>query len=275
MAQINKTGVIRKMHTSHNDVVGYRLPIGEELVDLNPLIGQDIELNFSGLIFCINCGRKIKKSFNQGYCYPCFRSLAECDQCIMRPELCHFDQGTCRDEAWGLANCMQPHFVYLANSSGLKVGITRHTQIPTRWMDQGASQAMPLLKVNSRLISGLVEVMFKSHISDRTDWRKMLKGDPPDVDLTERGEQLIQLVIEDIKQAPKINENDYEIIEPAQIYDFEYPVEHYPEKVKAHNFDKTAQVQGRLDGIKGQYLILDTGVLNIRKFGGYEVSLLA
>ena len=275
MAQINKTGVIRKMHTSHKDVVGYRLPIGEELVDLNPLIGQDIELNFSGLIFCINCGRKIKKSFNQGYCYPCFRSLAECDQCIMRPELCHFDQGTCRDEAWGLANCMQPHFVYLANSSGLKVGITRHTQIPTRWMDQGASQAMPLLKVNSRLISGLVEVMFKSHISDRTDWRKMLKGDPPDVDLTQRGEQLIQLVIEDIKQAPKINENDYEIIESAQVYNFEYPVEHYPEKVKAHNFDKTAQVQGRLDGIKGQYLILDTGVLNIRKFGGYEVSLLA
>ena len=120
-------GVINKMRTQHCDVVQYKLPIADDLIEMNPLIGQSVNLTYTGNIFCINCGRKISKSFNQGYCFPCFRSLAECDQCIMRPEQCHFDSGTCRDEAWGLANCMQPHFVYLANSSGLKVGITRHT----------------------------------------------------------------------------------------------------------------------------------------------------
>ena len=137
----------------------------------------------------------------------------------MRPELCHFDKGTCRDEAWGLANCMQPHFVYLANSSGLKVGITRHSQIPTRWMDQGASSAMPLFEVASRFTSGLVEVMFKAHISDRTDWRKMLKGEPDDVDLKARGEELVELVEDDI--FPKINVSRFQIMKLCRHRRFE------------------------------------------------------
>ena len=121
------------------DTVLYSLPIGSEQVPLNPYIGKTIRLEYSGQINCIACGRKTKKSFNQGYCFPCMRSLAECDMCIVRPEQCHFDQGTCRDEQWALRHCMQEHIVYLANSSGLKVGITRHTQIPTRWIDQGAT----------------------------------------------------------------------------------------------------------------------------------------
>ena len=267
-------GVINKMLTQHNDVVEYTLPIGDDSIEMNPLIGQSITLNFTGNIYCINCGRKTNKSFNQGYCFPCFRSLAECDQCIMRPELCHFDQGTCRDEAWGLAHCMQPHIVYLANSSGLKVGITRHTQIPTRWMDQGASSAMPLFEVASRLTSGLVEVMFKAHISDRTDWRKMLKGEPDDVDLKAKGEELVELVEEDIAQEQRIKISDFEILESPKVYQFNYPVERYPEKIKAHNLDKTPQISGTLQGIKGQYLIFDNGVLNIRKYGGYEIELM-
>ncbi len=261
------------MRTAHNDVVHYSLPIGDQSVDMNALIGKPIKLAHSGNINCINCGRKTNKSFNQGYCYPCFNTLPECDPCIVRPELCDPEFGTLRDKDWGLANLMQPHFVYLANSSGLKVGITRHTQIPTRWMDQGASQAMPILEVANRFISGLVEVMFKSHISDRTDWRKMLKGSPEDVDLSKKAKELIEMVIADIHQEQRIGEADYKIIDSAKTYNFEYPVQRYPEKVKAHNFDKTPIVEGVLDGIKGQYLILDNGVLNIRKFGGYEISL--
>lgn len=266
-------GVIKKMATQQGDVVQYTLPVADDLIEMNPLIGQSIRLAFTGNIFCINCGRKTSKSFNQGYCFPCFRSLAECDQCIMRPELCHFHKGTCRDEAWGLANCMQPHFVYLANSSGLKVGITRHTQIPTRWMDQGASAAMPLFKVGSRQASGLIEVMFKSHISDRTDWRKMLKGDPEDIDLKSKGEQLAELVDDAIAEEQRIKISELEILSAPEIFSFNYPVERYPVKIKALNLDKAAEVNGRLQGIKGQYLIFDTGVLNIRKYGGYEITL--
>lgn len=265
-------GVLNKMHAHHGDVVEYRLPLGDEMVDMNPLIGQSIHLSFTGNIFCINCGRKTSKSFNQGYCFPCFRSLAECDQCILRPELCHFDKGTCRDEAWGLKNCMQPHFVYLANSSGLKVGITRHSQIPTRWMDQGASSAMPLFEVTSRFASGLVEVMFKNHISDRTDWRKMLKGEPKKLDLRARGRELIARVEEAISFEQRIRISDFEELSEPDVYTFNYPVERYPDKVTAHNLDKTPQLKGLLQGIKGQYLILDNGVLNIRKYGGYEIE---
>ena len=273
MTTIKTTGNIRKMHTVHNDVVHYSLPIGDELIDMNDLIGKRVKLTYSGTINCINCGRKTNKSFNQGYCYPCFNTLPECDPCIVRPELCDPEFGTLRDKEWGLANLMQPHFVYLANSSGLKVGITRHTQIPTRWMDQGASQAMPIFKVTNRFISGLVEVMFKSHISDRTDWRKMLKGSPTAVNLPEKAKELIEMVIKDIHDEPQIGDTDYEIVDLPKLHSFEYPVQHYPEKVKAHNFDKTPEIEGILDGIKGQYLILDNGVLNIRKFGGYEITL--
>ena len=265
-------GVVNKMQTHHGEVVEYRLPIGDDLVDMNPLIGQTLGLKFTGNIFCIHCGRKTSKSFNQGYCFPCFRSLAECDQCILRPELCHFDQGTCRDETWGLANCMQSHFVYLANSSGLKVGITRHSQIPTRWMDQGATSAMPLFEVASRFTSGLVEVLFKAHISDRTDWRKMLKGDPDELDLRARGEELIALVEEDIFEEQRIKVSDFEALSSPEVHTFSYPVERYPDKVVAHNLDKSPQIRGLLQGIKGQYLMFDNGVLNIRKYGGYEME---
>lgn len=273
MTANSQCGVIRKMKTRHNSPVQYELPIGDEFVAMNSLLGKPLKGVFSSNIYCINCGRKTSKSFNQGYCYPCFRDLAECDQCIMRPELCHFHKGTCRDEAWGLANCMQPHFVYLANSSGLKVGITRHTQIPTRWMDQGASQAMPLMKVKSRLISGLVEVLFKAHISDRTDWRKMLKGSPGNIDLEAIGQNLVATVSQDMNDHPRIESDDFEVIDAPEVYEFSYPVQQYPDKVKALNFDKTPEIQGTLHGIKGQYLILDSGVLNIRKFGGYEIIL--
>ena len=126
-------GNLRKMESLHSDPVEYGLPVGKFVVPMNPLVGKFISLHFKGVINCIHCGRKTSKSFAQGYCFPCMRSLAECDSCIVRPETCHFDEGTCRDEAWAQEHCMQDHFVYLANSSGIKVGITRGSQIPTRW----------------------------------------------------------------------------------------------------------------------------------------------
>jgi len=268
------TGVIRKMVVEATEPVSYWLPMGEERLDVQPLLGSQISLEFTGRIYCIECGRKTTKSFNQGYCFPCLRSLAACDMCIVKPELCHYDQGTCREPAWGESHCMRPHVVYLANSSGLKVGITRASQVPTRWIDQGAVQALPLYEVDSRLQSGWLEVALKRYISDRTDWRAMLKGDPSQLDLLVKRDRLLGEASADLAQCQlKIGSASMRLVDGAQEARFKYPVLVYPEKIKAHNFDKKARVEGCLQGVKGQYMILDTGVLNIRKFAGYEVDL--
>lgn len=181
------SGNLEKMRATLGDTMEYSLPIGEERLALNPLIGKSLQITAEGTINCIACGRKTKKSYSQGHCYPCSQRLASCDLCIMKPETCHYDKGTCREPQWGEAHCMQPHFVYLSNTSGVKVGITRQTQIPTRWIDQGATQALPIFKVQTRLQSGLVEVMCKTHVADRTDHRGHSAGDQgPVPDLRQR-----------------------------------------------------------------------------------------
>lgn len=271
---MSHTGNIRKMLTTHSATVLYHLPIGNDQVPMNELIGKNIKLQFNGEIHCIECGRKTNKSFSQGFCYPCFQSLAQCDTCIVKPELCHYSEGTCREPQWGEQHCLQDHFVYLANSSGIKVGITRGTQIPTRWMDQGATQALPVFKVKNRLLSGLVEVVLKQHVADRTHWQKMLKGEPDPVDLLAQRNELLSTCKKDLDAIIEKQGNDaITRLEKESPLTIHYPVTQYPEKVKSLNFDKTQGISGQLMGIKGQYLILDTGVLNIRKFAGYYIDL--
>ena len=266
-------GNIRKMKSVLQSPAQYQLPIGDALLSMNDVIGKHIQLEYMGEINCVSCGRKTSKSFNQGYCYPCFRGLAECDMCIMKPETCHFEAGTCRQPSWGEEHCMQSHYVYLANSSGVKVGITRGTQIPTRWIDQGASEALPIFKVQTRYQSGLLEVAIKKHVSDRTDWRLMLKGSPEHVDLVEVRNGLVEECAQTIEELKlRFGEDTIQYLPDEVQIDIEYPVDQYPEKIKSLNFDKQPKVEGRLLGIKGQYLILDTGVLNIRKFSGYNIA---
>ena len=266
-------GDVRKMRVAPETPVAYCLPVGDEELPLNPLVGQTLRLTFGGEIYCVACGRKTKKSFNQGHCYPCFQHLASCDMCIVKPELCHYAAGTCREPEWGLAHCMQPHYVYLANSSGLKVGITRAPQIPTRWLDQGAVQALPIFRVQSRYLAGLIEVAMKQHVADRTDWRKMLKGEPELCDMVGRRDALIDLCRGDIEAVSKtVGEESLSLLREEEPHTFTFPVQAYPKNVSAHNFDKRPQVEGTLMGIKGQYLIFDTGVLNVRKFAGYRVT---
>jgi|TARA_R110000851_G_scaffold14121_2_gene47807 hypothetical protein len=267
-------GTLSKLKTHLNDdhEVEYHLPVGEARLALNPLIGKSLTMTHTGNIFCSNCGKKTKKSYSQGHCYVCMTKLASCDLCIMKPETCHFDQGTCREPEWGMSNCFVPHYVYLSNTSGIKVGITRHTQIPTRWIDQGATQGLPIFKVSTRKMSGLIEVELAKFINDKTHWQAMLKGHNDDVDLVEQAAQLIPL-IEDKLQALAAEHQDI-VIErlDANIQAISYPITQFPVKVKSHNFDKIAEVSGILQGIKGQYLIFDTGVINIRKFSSYEVD---
>ncbi len=268
-------GNLRKLQVTLTNPVEYTLPIGEERVPMNVLIGQHLTLQYSGEINCVNCGRKTSKSFNQGYCYPCMQALAECDSCLIKPELCHYHEGTCREPAWGEEHCFQDHYVYLANTSGLKVGITRQTNVPTRWLDQGASQALPIYKVRDRLTSGLLEVILKQHVADKTAWQRMLKGVPEEIDLAHERNRLHQECQQEITDVmTNHGDNAVQFLASDQVIAIHYPVTSYPEKVKALNLDKTAEVSGKLLGIKGQYLIFDSGVLNVRKYSGYKARLL-
>lgn len=255
-------GPIRKMSTEPADPVGYRLPIGGKSVSLNPLLGRPVRFRFTGRIFCVACGRSTSKSFSQGYCFPCMQSLAQTDLCIVRPEMCHFHLGTCREPAWGEAHCFIDHIVYLANSSGLKVGITRSHQMKTRWMDQGAVQALPIARVKNRRDSGLVETALAKFVPDKTNWRVMLKGEGVRIDLKANRDALFAGWGADLP-GERLFEEEIR---------FAYPVLRYPEKLISLNLDKVPEVNGDLLGVKGQYLLLSTGVINMRKYAGYELE---
>ncbi len=270
-------GHLKKMHTHlsrvMNNTVQYELPLNDQSIALNPLIGKSIKLVHTGHIACVHCNKSIKKSYNQGYCYPCFIKLAQCDLCIMKPHTCHYAAGTCREPLWGDEFCFQPHFVYLANSSDIKVGITRHTQTPTRWIDQGATQALPIFKTQSRFLSGLIEVAISNHIADKTNWQKMLKKKPLPMDLTAKRDELILLCKEAIQEIALAFESQaVEFLADEKVVEIHFPVSHYPTKIKSLCLTKTPEITGVLQGIKGQYMLLDTGVLNIRKYTGYEVE---
>jgi hypothetical protein len=271
--QVLAQGALRKMRTELTDgKARYQLVCGEQQLPLNALLGQRISIRYNGAINCLHCGRKTKKSFAQGYCYPCFTKLPECDSCIMSPEKCHFHLGTCRDPSWGEQFCFQTHIVYLANSSGIKVGITRATQVPTRWIDQGAVQALPILRVDSRLQSGVVEHLFKDQVADKTNWRMMLKGGIVPLDLKAERDKLFEGGAQGLAELEqRFGLQALQRLEADEV-SIEYPVLNYPLKVSSLNLDKTPEISGRLLGIKGQYLILDTGVINLRKYTSYEVE---
>lgn len=279
---LSKIGAVEKLtaQLDNNNLVHYQLPLAaiagqdqQQSIELNPLIGQEITLHFSGVIACKHCGKRTKKSYSQGYCYPCMAKLAQCDLCIMKPETCHLHLGTCKEPEWGQQHCMVDHYVYLANSSGLKVGITRHTQLPTRWIDQGASQALPIFKVRTRLQSGLVETALAEFISDKTNWRAMLKGVPEPIDLKAKAEELMPSINDKLAQLRLEFGNDAITELNENVQSINYPVQQYLTKISSFNFDKAPIVSGLLLGIKGQYLIFEQGVINMRKFSSYQLSI--
>ncbi len=265
-------GSVRKMRVQLDQPVTYVWQAGSEEASVNSWLGKRLSIEFEGLINCVHCDRVTKKSFNQGYCYPCFQRLAQCDSCIVKPEKCHFSAGTCREPEWGESHCNIDHVVYLANTSGVKVGITRGTQVPTRWIDQGATQARPIARVSTRYQSGLLEVLLAQHVADKTAWQTMLKGNGADVDLEAHQQELAKLCADGI--AGLQDSHGVQAIQWLDASDtvaIDYPVLEWPVKVSSHNLDKTPRIEGTLLGIKGQYLMLDTGVINIRKYGGYNL----
>lgn len=255
-----------KMRTEHNNPVDYFLSVENKELHINNLINHVISLNCTGEIYCIKCGNKTKKTFAQGYCYPCFVSAPETAPCIVQPELCEAHLGIARDLEWSEKNCLTDHYVYLALSSELKVGVTRASQIPTRWMDQGAVKAVKFAKTPNRHLAGLIEKDLKKYMSDKTNWQKMLKNDIDiNIDLILEKEKASRLLRSDLSRYIT-NENE--------IFEINYPVPKYPEKIKSINLEKIPVFSGKLIGIKGQYLIFEGGfVINIRKYGGYKISI--
>ena len=264
-------GHLHKMRVELASPTRYWLDMEEGPIGLHDLLGRQLDLKWLGEIHCIHCGRATRKSFNQGYCYPCFRTLARCDICIVSPEKCHYDAGTCREPEWGEQHCLQPHLMYLSNTSGVKVGITRQTQVPTRWIDQGARQALPIARVPTRHDAGSLEVAFKQYLDDRTNWRGMLKDDYQPADLPRIAAETWQRVEpgldEDLRQRLEW------LAEKSAPQDIDYPAQAFPQKIASFNLDKTPRVGGRLSAVKGQYLIFESGVINLRKYAGYRVEI--
>jgi hypothetical protein len=258
-------GNILKMRTDGISPVQYFLPVGDAEIHLNPLVGQQVSLNFTGRINCISCGKQTKTSFGQGFCYNCLQTAPEASESVVRPELSKAHLGIARDLEWAEKHDLIDHFVYLAVSSDVKVGVTRNHQIPTRWIDQGASFAIKLECTPNRHIAGIIEVFLKKFYSDKTDWREMLKNEvATNIDLLAEKEKALGFLPAELR---KYTEPD------NQITRIEYPVLEYPQKLNSLSFDKQPQISGILKGIKGQYLIFNDGdVLNIRKHNGYWIE---
>lgn len=257
-------GMLRGFTHQYEKPVQYSLKLDKTELPCNEWIGQQLEIKFLDEIRCIHCNRKIKKTYNSGYCYPCFIDLAENDLCIVKPHECHFSQGTCRNEQFAHTYCMVPHYVYLSISSGVKVGLTRKGNQLKRWVDQGAIQAIPIAELPTRQMAGELEFELTQHVRDKTDWRKMLKDQTDLVELLETRDELFPLVTQRFQPF---------LIHDAIISEFQHPKINSPDKIKTYDLSKTPIIKDRLIGIKGNYFIFEHAVINMRKFSGYKVSI--
>ena len=259
------SGILRKMSVELNGEIKYYFHLnGGKDEEVNACLGKEFELKWTGEIHCINCGKSIKKTY-QGFCYDCFTTAPQAAPCIVKPELCEAHLGKGRDVAWEESHHNQPHFVYLAQTSSVKVGVTRTTQIPTRWIDQGAWRTIIIAETPYRKLAGDIEIELKQYLSDRTDWRQMLVNTCGEEDLEILRDQMISFLPADLSKYA---------ISDAEVNEFSYPVPKYPKKVSSINLDKEKTASGTLMGIRGQYLFFDEGrVINLRKYSGYSVEI--
>lgn len=258
--------VIDKMETEEGQPIRYYWAIEKERFNINSLIGKAIKIQFTGNQYCIICGRKSNRLFGQGFCYPCFTTAPEAEECVLHPELCRAHEGIARDMEYAQQHCLIDHYVYLAATDQIKVGVTRHTQIPTRWIDQGASSAVIIAQTPNRHTAGCIEVILKKHFPDKTNWRTMLTNKTMhDPDYKAAIERLPNLLPPEWHMYLSKNH---------PITQLNYPVQEYPDKVSSIDLLKVPEISGELIGIRGQYFILSNGqVINIRKHTGFEVRI--
>lgn len=257
---------LKKMRVEPANPVKYYLDNQNESYHLNDFLGREIKVSYQHQINCIRCGEITKTSFAQGYCYSCFITSPETEDCVLRPELCQAHLGKARDLVYAENHCLIDHYVYMALSGGLKVGVTRYTQKPVRWIDQGAAKAIIIAKTPNRFLAGSIEVALKKHFQDKTNWRKMLGSEnQDDTNLVSQKQIALELLHQDFRQF-KYEDNT--------VNEFTYPVLQYPSKIRSVGLDKQTQIKEVLTGIKGQYFIFRSGeVINIRKHGGYLVEI--
>lgn len=258
-------GNIIKMRSELHNPISYFLKIGDKELNMTALIGKNIILEYNGVINCIHCGKQTKKSFNQGFCYNCFQTAPQADESVIRPELSKAQFGIARDMEWAEKHDLIDHYVYLSITNDLKVGVTRHHQVPTRWIDQGAVKAIKLAITPNRHIAGIIENYLKPYVADKTKWQAMLKDDVNlNIDLKEEKKRIGNLLPKELRRY---------ICVDNEIQELKFPGTFKLEKIKSIGFDKFPKIEGKIARIKGQYLIFDNGtVLNIRKHNGYWVN---
>ena len=258
-------GNLSKLSSKWSEPIQYTMELNEHVVSLNEMIGKKLEIKFSGRINCVVCGNQTKKSFNHGFCYNCFQMAPQADESVFNPELSKAQFGVSRDMEWSEKNDLIDHILYLSLTNDLKVGVTRHHQIPTRWIDQGADAAIAVAKTPNRHIAGVMEKYLKQFYKDKTDWRKMLKNEKEgEYNLVEEKKSLMDKLPMELKRY---------ILPENEVRNFVYPVTGFPTKVTSVNLLKTPELEGELKGIKGQYLYLDQNrVFNVRNHSGYYVT---
>ncbi|MFK5974841.1 MAG: DUF2797 domain-containing protein [Flavobacteriaceae bacterium] len=257
-------GVLQKMQTEIGTPIQYYLVFKNDFLNMNQVLDKEISLTFLKYQ-CLNCGQDLP-IYRQGFCKSCFFEIPSAGDWIMRPELstAHLDKAD-RDLEYEKKVQLQPHIVYLANSSNIKVGVTRKTQVPTRWIDQGAHEAIEIVEVPNRYLAGITEVALKDHVGDKTNWRKMLTNTVEDKNLLEWRDKLKPFIPQEAQEY---------FIEDNNETHLKFPVLQYPEKVKSLNLKKNLNYTGVLKGIKGQYLIFDDStVFNIRGNEGLYIGL--
>jgi len=257
------SGQVRKMDAEFSVPIQYSINVNKVSHPLNLYIGNNLKISWQGLITCVECGRQTKKSYDQGYCFVCSRDLPENEICSVRPELCDHKNGNEAAQEFWENYCNIYHFVYLSLTSGIKVGITRHYNIPGRWIDQGAIKGLIIARVPERILSGQIEVAVSKNFADKTNWRKMLKGEYEDLDLRKFRKTAHELFPKNLKSFALNNE---------EVQELAYPIKSVPDKIISHNLDKAPELEERLTGIKGQYLIFETRVINLRKYSGYHLD---
>ena len=254
------------MRTEYDRPVRYFLALGNGEIPMNDLIGRRVRLSYEGIIHCIACGKVTRTSYGQGFCYNCLQTAPEAGESVLQPELSRAHFGIARDMEWAREHDLIDHYVYLALSPGLKVGVTRHHQIPVRWIDQGARAALLLAKTPNRHIAGIIEVWLKQFFSDKTNWREMLTDRTYPTSLLPEGkEKAAALLTPELK---KYLTND------QTITSIDYPGSPVTAKIESLSLDRYPVIEGELTGIRGQYLIFDRErVLNVRRHNGYVAGL--
>lgn len=257
---------LNKMSSFIDDPIQYQLITDNDFIKMNDLMGKTVKIKFLGKKFCGSCGLDFKDLYRMGFCKNCFFTKPEAGESIIRPELstAHKDVAD-RDLDFEKSFQLQSHIVYLANSGGLKVGVTRGYQKTTRWTDQGATDAIVLAETSNRYEAGVIEVFLKDHVADKTVWQKMLKNEQMDLDMLAEKNRLAAVLTEDLQSF--VSKDD-------EVFHLKYPISEYPTKVKSINLDKVPELEAPFKGIRGQYLIFEGGlVLNIRSHSGYQVEI--